>query len=150
MQIKPIIFIITIMCFSGCGKDSDPQSFSAPHSFSNPPVTNQDEWIVNTNDYQDFMTVVAEIHLDGEPVCNASNILAGFKDSEIRGVTEPYSHLDCVLYNLIIYSNNAGETITFGAYLSDENRTVSCTNEITFEAGLGLGTPDTPYIIEIK
>ena len=30
MQIKPIIFIITIMCFSGCGKDSDSHSFSSP------------------------------------------------------------------------------------------------------------------------
>jgi len=28
IQIKPIIFIITIMCFSGCGKDSDPISIS--------------------------------------------------------------------------------------------------------------------------
>lgn len=141
---KLILISMLTIFISSCGKDDDLRTFSTP------PVTNQVEWIVNSNEYQDFMTVVAEIQLDGEAVCDTSNILAGFKDSEIRGVTEPYSHLDCVLYNLIIYSNTAGEAISFGAYLSDENRTVSCTNEIIFEAGAGLGTPDTPYIIEIK
>lgn len=140
---KHILTLFFLVSIFACGKNE-------PRTFTNPPITNQDEWIVNVNDYQNYMTVVAEIQLDGDTDCNGSNILAAFSGTEVRGVVEPYEHLDCVLYNLIIYSNTAGDAITFGAYLSDENRTVSCTNEIIFEAGVGLGSPDTPYIIEIK
>ncbi|MBC8322384.1 MAG: hypothetical protein H8E70_02315 [Candidatus Marinimicrobia bacterium] len=143
--IKILHSLLFIICISACG-DDDP----TPRTFSNPPVTDQGEWVVNSNDYQDFMTIVAEIHLDDEPVCNVDDILAAFSGSDVRGVATPYNHLDCVLFNLIVYSNEGGEAITFGAYLSDESKTVACSNEITFEAGLGLGSPDTPYIIEIK
>ena len=94
--IKLILTTLLMVFVTACSKDDDPRTFSTP------TVSDQNEWIVNSNDYQDFMTIVAEIHLDDEPVCNAEDILAAFSGSDVRGVATPYEHLDCVLFNLII------------------------------------------------
>ena len=128
-----------------CGGETDPES----RTFTNPPLSDANAWEVESTDYEYFMTFVAEIQLDGEPVCGLDNILAAFSDTQIRGVAQAYEHAGCVVYNLIIYSNNLGENISLGVYLSDEDQTVACTNEITFQAGTGLGNPDEPYLIEV-
>jgi len=138
-----LMFIVGLL-FTTCGeKDKS-------HTFVDPPVTDIDEWVVNPSDFEFFMTAVAEIQLDGNILCGLNNKLAAFNGNELCGVVEPYEHQECALFNLIIYSNDLDATITFGVYLADEDRPAACTNEIIFEAGAGLGTPDTPYIIEIE
>ena len=73
-----IITTLLIVFISACSDDPQPQ----PHTYLNPPVTNQDEWIVNSNDYQYFMTIVAEIQLvSGYPACNMNYKLAAFSSS---------------------------------------------------------------------
>lgn len=141
---KTIIILILGLLLSACGDDTTPRTFTEPS------ITDTNAWVVDANQYEHFMTIVAEVHLDGEAICNLDNKIVAFSDDEVRGVAEPYSHLDCAVYNLIVYSNELDETITFGVYLSDEEQTAVCTNEITFEAGAGLGEADAPYILEIK
>ncbi len=141
---RTIITIFIGVMLIACGDDTEPRTFTEP------PVTDTDAWVVDANDFEHFMTFVAEVHLDGDPICGLENKIVAFSDNEVRGVAESYSHLDCAVYNLIVYSNELDETIKYGVYLSDEDQTAICTNEITFEAGEGLGTPDAPYILEIK
>jgi len=119
------------------------------HIFVDPPVPDPTAWVVSANQYEHMMTIVAEVHLDGGRVPGLDNKIAAFDNGDICGVAVPYSHMDNAVYNLIVYSNTLNTSIAFGVYLADQSRTALCTNQIIFESGEGVGTPDTPYILEI-
>ena len=141
---KILLTIIFGLMFVACEDENEPRTFTEP------PITDTSAWVVDANQFEHFMTIVAEVHLDGDPVCGLENKIVAFSDMDVRGVSEAYSHLDCAVYNIIVYSNNLEETITFGVYMADEDQTAICTDEITFESGVGLGEPDAPYILEIE
>jgi hypothetical protein len=119
------------------------------HTFVDPPILDLTAWVVNANQYEHMMTIVAQVHLDGDPVPGLDNKIAAFDNGDVCGVAVPYSHMDDAVYNLIVYSNTLNTSITFGVYLADQSRTALCTNQIIFESGEGVGTPDTPYVLEI-
>jgi len=141
---KLILIITTAFLLTACGGDTEPRTFTEP------PIMDTSLWVIDANQFEHFMTIVAEMHLDGDPICGLENKIVAFSDSEVRGVAESYSHSDCAVYNLIVNSNELDETITFGVYLSDEDQAAICSNSITFESGIGFGEPDAPYILEIK
>ncbi|MBN2088628.1 hypothetical protein JW964_03400 [candidate division KSB1 bacterium] len=147
---RNFILLLVMVILANWLACSDKNPVQAEKQFIPAPVENVAEWQVDPSNYEHFMTIVAQVDLNSERQCGVNNKIAAFCGQEVRGIAVPYQHIDCVLYNLLIYSNSAADTISFGVYLVDKNAAVALRNEIIFESGAGLGHPDSPYVLEVQ
>ncbi|MBN2010530.1 hypothetical protein JW960_14385 [candidate division KSB1 bacterium] len=151
-MIKRTLIFFTIIAtafYITCKKDNPAEPTATP-MLTPAAVTDTAAWTVNPGNYTHLMTIVATIKLHDQMICSNANKLAAFAGDEVRGVGTPYNHLGCVNYNLIVYSNSPGDSITFGIYLADQDTAVAALNTLVFTTIAGHGSPDFPYAIEVE
>jgi hypothetical protein len=140
-----LVLLMVMALFTTCKKHVENV---LPHVFTNSPISDKAEWIVDTGKYSNFMTIVASPLLERSSF-NHGSLLAAFSGKEIRGVCTSYWHNGRSQFNLIIYSNVENDTISFGLWIDSLNQGVMCSNRIAFSAGEHLGNGDLPFWLNI-
>ncbi len=93
------------------------------------------------------MNITSKLQLgDGSFSVNQHDIIAGFVGDECRGVMSPSATHGGLIFLTIGSNIAAGETITFMAYLSDENMVVELNEVIAFENLLMVGSVGDPFL----
>ncbi len=94
------------------------------------------------------MQIVARLqYKDREFSENPFDMVAGFIGGEPRGVASPDPEEDNLIFLTIgADEHEEGETITFKAYLNDQDEVVELHQTLVFEDLLQVGTPADPFI----
>ena len=100
------------------------------------------DWSVDAEEYSSSLSLVSEFYLNQE-VFDSQNIVGAFVGEECRGVSTVAAYGDGYVYLITIYGNTAGETVTFKAWVADEDAVVDVEESITFTPGV-MGTLSSP------
>ncbi len=112
------------------------------------PTTGIPDWSPEPN-LQYNMQVLAKLRIDETNYStNTSDIVAAFVGQECRGLASPMDG-DGVLFLTIGSNQGSGETITFKAYLSDDDEIVELNEEILFQNMAEIGSYADPFIFTI-
>jgi len=108
-------------------------------------------WSVTPSDFDNSMVITAVLNLEGVESRDTDDMVAAFIDGEVRGVAKPDTYLsgqDRFVAQLIIYSNESNESITFKLYDNSTDTEVDAvTLPITFVADRVVGGFDDPLVI---
>ena len=109
-------------------------------------------WAVNPNDYEQSMTIVAELDIGGAISVNEDDKVAAFAGSELRGAANIDSVSGLAQPNiafLTVYSNRlGGETIRFQIWCTDSCKLFNSTLEsYPFVANDQIGSPEAPVTL---
>ena len=88
------------------------------------------------------LSLVSEFYLN-EEIFDSQNIVGAFVGEECRGVSTVAAYGDGYVYLITIYGNTAGETVTFRAWVAEEDAVVDVEESITFTPGV-MGTLSSP------
>lgn len=104
----------------------------------------QPAWTAPTG-FSSTMPVVATVDVDGTTSADASDLLAVFVGSEVRGVAQAQVFGGTAYFFLNVVADADGETLTFRTYdaLAGAERAI-CEN-LTFRADLSRGTLAAPF-----
>ncbi len=144
---KILLMSFTMAFVFACG---DKGTENKVHQYVEIPNVNMQSWDVTPSAYEYVMTMTAVVFVDGESLSSPDNLLAVFSGNELRGVATPYLHQDEAIFDLMIYSNSLDEMLTFGLWIQEMEKAVEIAEEIHFVSGEAMGSPDTPYILNIK
>ena len=105
-------------------------------------------WEVNSTDYEFSMSYSAVAVVNGTESIDTEDKLAAFVDGEVRGVAEPFYVASTGRYYffLLVYSNGAGETVSFSFYDNSELEVVALKNQEIFVSDHSEGSFSDPYI----
>jgi hypothetical protein len=106
-------------------------------------------WKVNESSYQYTMTIQAKLNVDGVTLANQNDLVGAFVGNTCRGVaglTYVASTKSYYAY-LTIFSNTAGEVITFNIYNSTSNKITKVSKTINFSSNEHIGNLFQSYII---
>jgi len=109
------------------------------------PSEEKPRWEINPNDFQNSMSVTAEVASLGLPTSGNGNLLAAFSGDEIRGVASPIYAVGKWLYFLSLYANEEEEEITFWFYDSLRQKTYPVLEKIFFQNNNVIGEPQNPF-----
>ncbi|WP_020529691.1 cadherin domain-containing protein [Flexithrix dorotheae] len=108
-------------------------------------------WNVTPSDYDNSMIITAVLQLEGIESRDTDDMVAAIINGEVRGVAKPDTYLsgqDRYVAQLIVYSNESNEAITFKLYdNSMDTELNSVTLPITFIADAVVGGFNDPVII---
>lgn len=114
-------------------------------------------WQVNPANYENSMIITAVIDIEGEESADPNDLVAAFQGTTnfIRGVASPVyvPALDRYFVSLFVYSNSAGEEITFRVYDASTDVSLPCTTQHPFTNNDVIGSfaqPDTITTIRIE
>ena len=102
------------------------------------------DWSVNASDFDLSAAMTAVLSKDFEPVEGELNQVAAMVDGEVRGVATPVNVLDSWMFFITIYSDTNGETISFQAYIADDDQVLDVDETIAFQANGTFGDPSNP------
>ena len=105
------------------------------------------EWAVDAHDFEFTMTLTGELFINDQVQTSVSSAVAVFSDGQCRGVVEGTPVGDNVLYFLLIYANDQGDSLQFRAWDAGVGNVVPLDVAITFSSGASLGEVDTPYLL---
>jgi len=105
------------------------------------------EWTVNPADYEYFMTVTAELTVDGEVVADTNTVVAAFINGECRGVASPSLVEETTLYFLMVYGEAHRVDISFRAYYTPHDTILVLTDSLDFQSGGAVGSPGDPFML---
>ena len=106
-------------------------------------------WTVDGGSFSGSANVRAVLIVDEILSGNSQNILGAFVGEECRGVVSPVFILNSWKYFLTVYSDTAGEEISFKAYVQDEDLVVPVTETITFADGSNYGSAYFPMELNV-
>ena len=108
-------------------------------------------WSVEPSDYDNSMVITAVLHIQGSESRDTNDMVGAFINGELRGVAKPDTYLsgqDRYMAQLIVYSNNSSESITFKLYDNSTNTVLDAvTLPVTFVADGVIGGFDEPLLI---
>ncbi len=144
MKIQSFILALCLTLLYSCDEEV------TEHIYFDAPLSDTSQWVLNYQNYQLNMTMVAVLYQDGKAVGEDAKLLGAFNGTTVRGLAESYIHNNSQLYNILILSNKEEEYIQFGVYLYGHQKAVICTDSVLFKSGSHLGDPDNPYVLNIK
>lgn len=144
MYLKTLIISAVLLLTYSC------ESELTEHLYIDAPLSDTSNWVLDYQDFQLNMTVVAELYLDGKPIGEDADLLGAFVGNSVRGLTDSYFFNEKKLYNILILSNQDEEYVQFGVYLFSLQKAVICADSIQFMSGTHLGDPDSPLRLNIK
>ena len=100
------------------------------------------DWSVDVEEYSSSLSLVSEFYLN-EEVFDSQNIVGAFVGEECRGVSTVAAYGDGYVNLITIYGNTAGETVTFKAWIAEEDAVVDVEESIAFAPGV-MGTLSSP------
>jgi hypothetical protein len=106
-------------------------------------------WKVNESSYQYTMTIQAKLNVDGVTLANQNDLVGAFVGNTCRGVTGLTYVASTKSYYayLTIFSNTAGEVITFNIYNSTSNKITKVSKTINFTSNEHIGNLFQSYSI---
>ncbi len=108
-------------------------------------------WGVTPSDYDNSMIITAVLQIEGIESRDSIDMVAAIINGEVRGVAKPNTYLsgqNRFVAQLIVYSNESNEAITFKLYDNSSNTELnSVTLPITFVADAVVGGFTDPVII---
>ena len=108
--------------------------------------TEEPDWTIDASQYENSMTVTAQIRSLGNPAIGPDHILAAIsEDGSVLGVSNGIEYLDDWLYFLTIYSDSSVEDVDLLFYDSEHQRILPILEDLTFGVNATYGTPDEPY-----
>ncbi|RLD53658.1 MAG: hypothetical protein DRJ05_16085, partial [Bacteroidetes bacterium] len=103
-------------------------------------------WIPNPY-FQYNMQIIGQLEYEDETISlNGEDLVGAFVDEECRGVMSPDPGFIGILFLTVGSNQQSGETITFKAWLNDENRIVELNQSLLFENQLQTGSIANPFI----
>lgn len=103
------------------------------------------------NNLQYNMQVVAQLQLLDETISmNENDMVAAFVAGECRGIASPLPDVNGIVFLSIGSNELSGETITFKAYLAQEDDIVSLNESFTFENQGEVGEYLDPFLFTIN
>ncbi|MBT30506.1 MAG: hypothetical protein CMO01_12680 [Thalassobius sp.] len=110
------------------------------------------DWAVEPTAYNNSMVITAVLNINTIESRDTADIVAAFIGNEVRGVAKPVTYLeskDRYVAQIIIYSNEVNEEITFRLYCkNDDVISSSVISPIVFQADGILGSFSDPVIIK--
>ncbi|MCF0198305.1 MAG: carbohydrate-binding domain-containing protein [Bacteroidaceae bacterium] len=101
-------------------------------------------WYADPHAYRYDMSAYLTLEMDSRAVLPAEAELAVFVDDECRGVAEACAGAEGVYYLRVRSNATAGETLTFKAYVGDEEIALLTDAPVVFNAETVLGSVGTP------
>ncbi|MBU2506315.1 MAG: T9SS type A sorting domain-containing protein [Bacteroidetes bacterium] len=123
--------------------DGDSVEWSYMFPVNANPIDKPD-WNVNSNNYEQTMTVTSTVVSRGKTVQNSDNLLAAFSGSECRGAASPQSVGSNWVYFLTVYSNTSAENINFKFYDANNKIILPVKETLPFSANEIHGDPLQP------
>ncbi|NCC74192.1 MAG: PKD domain-containing protein, partial [Sphingobacteriia bacterium] len=97
------------------------------------------------------MMLIAQLELpDGTISLNSDDVIYAFSGEECRGMAIPHEEHNGVIFMSIGADEQAGEEITFKAWLSEFGTFEDINETISFEAMKKAGTVDQPVLLTLK
>ncbi|NQU66512.1 MAG: PKD domain-containing protein, partial [Candidatus Marinimicrobia bacterium] len=104
------------------------------------------DWNVSYSDYQSTASMTAVLYLDHELIGSQYNKVAAFSNGQTRGTAFPILVGSTWMYFMTLYANINAETITFKAYIADQELVLDTMESITFYANNSHGSPLSPFV----
>lgn len=120
------------------GSISDPFLFN--HHITGPPDWEPEPYMLYN------MQIIGQLqHEDGTISLNAEDIVGAFYGEECRGMMSPDPAHNGLIFMTVGSNLDAGEVITFKAYLAEMDVTVDINQSLVFENKLQTGSVVNPY-----
>lgn len=103
------------------------------------------EWTVNPAEYEHFMTVTAELIIDGEVETDSNTVVAAFMNGECRGVAQSSVIEGQAIYFLMVYGNTINTDVYFRTYYASLDTILDLTDSLAFQSGGSFGSPGDPH-----
>jgi hypothetical protein len=132
------------------GLDSNPRTdmdvtgditVMAGFSADGPPA-----WVAPTNLEYNMQMIGLLLLADSTFSLDQNDLIGAFVDGECRGVASPNSATDGLIFLTIGSDQHTGETVTFKAYIAEQNLIVNLNQGITFVSMSEIGTLLEPYV----
>jgi hypothetical protein len=107
------------------------------------------DWSVNPQDYEYTANLTIELQINDFPATSGNYMIGAFVGEECRGSATPIEALGTWLYFLTVYSNTPNESIDLMVYVADIDEIVDPQVSFEFANDLILGSPSSPYRINI-
>ncbi|MCD4818344.1 MAG: hypothetical protein K8S23_06600 [Candidatus Cloacimonetes bacterium] len=107
------------------------------------------DWSVNPQDFEYTASVTIELLINEIPATSGNYMVGAFVGEECRGSVTSIPVLDTYLYFLTVFSNTQNEEISLKVYDADADEIIDPAHSFTFNNDLILGSPSTPYELEI-
>jgi hypothetical protein len=106
-------------------------------------------WQVDESEFQYSMTLVAKLHVDGQPLTHPNDQVGAFVGDKCRGVSQLMFVPQKGTYYayLTVFSNTIGEEIVFKIFDSSKNTTTEVSKKIKFVSNQHLGNLSQSYSI---
>lgn len=106
-------------------------------------------WVVNENEYQYTMTIIAKLNVDGRQLINGNDRVGAFVGNSCRGVSGvTYISSKKNYYAFItLFSNQQGEVLTFKIFDQVTNKTTLVGKKIVFNINEHKGNLNQSYSI---
>jgi hypothetical protein len=105
-------------------------------------------WVVNSHKYPSTMSIVAVV--SGLDIAKEDELAAFYADEVCGVVTPQYVEGKGWLFPLYIYGETSGKNLTFKYFDASAQKEYTISEEVDFTADMLLGTPDSPYILNIS
>ena len=92
--------------------------------------------------------MVAGLRLDGVDSTDPNDIVAAFSGDDVRGVAGPIVGGGGLRFFLTIYSDTAGEELSFKVYVAGQDRVFDLSQSVTFAANGIVGSVSDPFVLE--
>ncbi|NMM49540.1 T9SS type A sorting domain-containing protein [Marinigracilibium pacificum] len=105
------------------------------------------EWQINPNDFEYSMTFTGIATINQEENTNTGSKVAAWVGNELRGTADPI-YVEATgryYYQLLVYANTIGETVTFSFYNADNNQIIELSNIEAFVPDNNSGSFSNPY-----
>ena len=105
------------------------------------------DWSVNPADFESNMSVVVALRLDGVDSTDPNDLVAAFHGDMVRGVAGPVAGGGGLRFFLTIYSDTAGEELSFKVYVAAQDRVLDLSQSVTFAANGIVGSVSDPFVL---
>jgi hypothetical protein len=107
------------------------------------------DWSVNPQDYEYTSSLTIELLNGGVPATNGNYMIGAFVGEECRGSATSIEVFGTWLYFLTVFSNTQNEEINLKVYDANTDEIIDPEESFTFINDQILGSPSTPYELEI-
>ena len=116
---------------------------------------NKPDWSVDPSDFENSMSVIAQVKIDGEYTSDTEDVVAAFVNGKCVGVASPvyYSRYDAYFVSMDVYGNSteSGKKVVFKVWDASAGVTYPSLNSsknVTFSANKLYGSMAEPILLE--
>ncbi|MCD4818343.1 MAG: hypothetical protein K8S23_06595 [Candidatus Cloacimonetes bacterium] len=107
------------------------------------------DWSFNPQDFEYTASVTIELQINAIPATSGNYMVGAFVGEDCRGSVTSIPVFDTYMYFLTVFSNTQNEDISLKIYDADADEIIDPAHSFTFNNDLILGSPSTPYELEI-